>query len=370
MQSIRMTLIFALGALTLGLGVPIPAAAQERATDRPSGRFAALDELDASYQRQLHDLECRRIADLAALAAKAPGPEADAAYRQLFSLAITRDLCPEAQSAAGRCLASTSASRDVRALATLVQVLARVNKGEHDQTLDDWRNLLRQSARGQGAALDADLTLAVGEALLQRLIREGRYDIARKLCDLGCEEGAPATLKDHFEDRMARLDRLGKPAPAIVAPDVDGKPVSLADLKGRVVLVEFWATWCPPCVASIPVLDELARTYGDRGFVILGVNVNTMHEDIKELKAARAIVRRFLVKHRVTWTNVLNGQGSGDIAAAYGVEEIPTNFLIGRDGTVVAVEQSGDVLERAVAAAVAGPAESTSPVIPRSEEAR
>ena len=223
MQSIRMTLIFALGALTLGLGVPIPAAAPERATDRPSGRFAALDELDASYQRQLHDLECRRIADLAALAAKAPGPEADAAYRQLFGLAIARDLCREAQSAAGRCLASTSAGRDVRALAALAQVLARAEKGEHDQTLDDWKNLLRQSARGQGAAPDADLTLAVGEALLQRLIRDGRYDVARKLCGLACEEGTPSTLKDHFEDRMARLNLLGKPAPPIVATDVDGK---------------------------------------------------------------------------------------------------------------------------------------------------
>jgi thiol-disulfide isomerase/thioredoxin len=356
MQSIRMTLIFALGALTLGLGVSIPVAAQEQATDRPSGRFAALDELDASYRRQLHDLECRHIADLAALAEKAPGPEADAAYRQLFGLAITRDLCREAQAAAGRCAASNSAGRDVRALAALVQVLARADKGEHDQAIDDWRSLLQQSARGQGAALDADLTLAVGEALLQRLIREGRYDVARKLCGLACEDEAPAALKDHFEDRMARLNLLGKPAPPIVATDVDGKAVSLADFKGRVVLVEFWATWCPPCVASMPALNELALKYHDRGFVILGINVDAMHEDVKETKVAMAAVRRFLVKHRVTWTNLLNGQGAGDFAAAYGVEEIPANFLIGRDGKVLAVEQSGDALERAVVGALGDPA--------------
>jgi thiol-disulfide isomerase/thioredoxin len=356
MQAIRRALIWSLGTLILRLGVPMPVVAQERATDRPPGRFAALDALDASYQRQLHDLECRRIADLAALAEKAPGPEADAAYRQLFGLAITRDLCREAQAAAGRCAASNSAGRDVRALAALVQVLARADKGEHDQAIDDWRSLLQQSARGQGAALDADLTLAVGEALLQRLIREGRYDVARKLCGLACEDEAPAALKDHFEDRMARLNLLGKPAPPIVATDVDGKAVSLADFKGRVVLVEFWATWCPPCVASMPALNALDRKYQDRGFVILGVNVDAMHEDVKELKAARAIVRRFLVKHRVTWTNVQSGEGSGDIAAAYGVEEIPANFLIGRDGTVVAVEQSGEALERAVAAALGEPA--------------
>jgi thiol-disulfide isomerase/thioredoxin len=352
MKAIRRSPTLALAAFALGLVAPGPISAQDSAPAAPPGRFAALEELDAAYRRQRHDLERRRIADLAALAEKAPGPEADAAYRHLFGLAIAQDLCREAQSAAARCLASTSAGRDVRALAALVQVLARADKGEHDRALDDWKEFLRQSRGGQAAALDADLALAVGEALLQRLIREGRYDVALKLCGLATEEGVPAAVKDHFEDRMTRLNRLGKPAPAIVAIDVDGKPVSLADLKGRVVLVEFWATWCPPCVASIPALDELARKYGDRGLVILGVNVDAMHEDVKEMKTARAIVRRFLVKHHVTWTNVLNGAGASDHAAAYGVEEIPANFLIGRDGTVVAVEQSGEALERAVAAAL------------------
>ena len=272
-----------------------PVVGQERAADGPSVRFAALDELDASYRRQLHDLECRRIADLANLAEKAPAPEADAAYRQLFGLAIARELCREAQTAATRCLASTSSGRDVRAPAALVQVLSRTDKGEHDQALDDWKNLLRESARGADAALDADLALAVGEALLQRLIREGRYDVARRLCGLACADVAPAAIRDHFQDRMARLNWLGKPAPAIVATDVDGKPVSLAELKGRVVLVDFWATWCPPCVASIPALSELARKYHDRGFVILGVNVDAMHEDVQEMKKALPAVRRFLV---------------------------------------------------------------------------
>jgi thiol-disulfide isomerase/thioredoxin len=360
MRAIRLSPILALGILAIHLEVPIPVAAQERAADGPSGRFAALDALDASYRHQLHDLECRRIADLAALAEKAPGPEADAAYRQLFGLAIARELCREAQTAAGRCLASTSSGRDVHALAALVQVLSRTDKGEHDQALDDWKNLLKESARGPEAALDADLAMAVGEALLQRLIREGRYDVASKLCGLACADAAPSAIRDHFGARMARLNLVGKPAPTIVAMDVDGKPVSLAELKGRVVLVDFWATWCPPCVASIPALNELAGKYHDRGFVILGVNVDAMHEDVGEMKKALPVVRRFLVRHRVTWNNLLNGQGAADFASAYGVEEIPANFLIGRDGKIVAVEQSGDALERAVAAAVGNPAQKRS----------
>jgi thiol-disulfide isomerase/thioredoxin len=356
MPSIRLSLILAIVAITLHLGATIPAAAQEPSADGSSGRFAALEELDAKYRRQLHDLECRRIADLAALAEKAPGPEADAAYRQLFGLAVARDLCREAQPAAARCLASRSAGRDVRALAALVQVLARTDKGEHDRALDDWKALLQQSAHGPDAALDVDLTLAVGEALLQRLIREGRYDDARKLCSLACAKDAPPAIRDHFEDRSARLARLGKPAPSIDATDIDGKPVSLADLKGRVVLLEFWATWCPPSVAAMPALNELARKYQDRGFVILGINVDAMHEDVKEEKQAVSVVRRFLVRHGVAWTNILNGRGVADLAAAYGVEEIPANFLLDRGGNVIAVEQSGDALERAIVDALGRPA--------------
>ena len=131
--------------------------------------------------------------------------------------------------------------------------------------------------------------------------------------------------------------------------------MSLADLKGKVVLIDFWATWCPPCVASIPALNALAQKYHDQGFVILGVNVDAMHEDVKEASTALQSVRRFLVKHRVTWLNLLNGQGKDDFAAAYSVEQIPANFLVGRDGKIVAVEQNGDMLERDIVRAWRSP---------------
>ena len=100
---------------------------------------------------------------------------------------------------------------------------------------------------------------------------------------------------------------------------------------------------------------RLTQKYHDQGVVILGVNVDAMHEDVQEAKKALPLVRRFLVRHRVTWTNLLNGQGTGDFAAAYRVEQIPANFLVGRDGRIVAVEQSGEMLEQAVVRALGGP---------------
>jgi hypothetical protein len=91
----------------------------------------------------------------------------------------------------------------------------------------------------------------------------------------------------------------------------------------------------------------LAQKYNDKGFVILGVNVDAMHEDVEANKVL-PLVRQFLVKHRVTWTNMLNGQGNGDFAPAYRVEQIPANFLVGRDGRISAVDQNGEMLEQAL----------------------
>ena len=119
----RIFLVLALGAGMLGLPAPIVA------QDRQPERFASLEALDASYEKQLRELECRRIADLADLARKSTGPEADAAYRRLFGLAIARDLCAESLGAAAGCLASTSCGRDTRALAALVQMLGSHRRG-------------------------------------------------------------------------------------------------------------------------------------------------------------------------------------------------------------------------------------------------
>jgi thiol-disulfide isomerase/thioredoxin len=346
--------VFAALAVVVGLAAQPQLHAQAPAIGTAVPSMTSLQALDAAYEKQLHELECRRIADLGALAEKSTGLEADAAFRHLFGLAIARGLCTKAQGAAEHCLGSSQCRADVRALAALVKVLARTDKGEHDSALAELKAVFREAAGGEKNAhpLDAKHALAVGEALLNRLIHEGRYDVAHSLCDIACEEDAPAAVKDHFEDRMARVEMVGKPAPAIAGGDVDGKPVSLADLKGKVVLVDFWATWCPPCVAAMPTLQRLSEKYKDSGFVILGVNVDGMRQDIAEPAAVLGQIRRFLLEQRIGWLNVLNGKGSSDFASLYHVEQIPASYLVGRDGSIVAIDQRDDLLERAVVTAL------------------
>jgi electron-transferring-flavoprotein dehydrogenase len=116
----------------------------------------------------------------------------------------------------------------------------------------------------------------------------------------------------------------GKEAPAFEVQGLDASPYSLSALKGRPVLLDFWATWCSPCRKSMPILERLNEEYKDQGLVILGVDVGEERE----------AVEAFLKKSPSAYPTVLSGESG--ILSAYQVGAYPTFVLIGRDGKVAA----------------------------------
>jgi cytochrome c biogenesis protein CcmG/thiol:disulfide interchange protein DsbE len=124
---------------------------------------------------------------------------------------------------------------------------------------------------------------------------------------------------------VLKPEKERKPAPDFTLYDASGKPVQLSAFKGKVVLLNFWATWCGGCRVEIPWLIEFQQTYGDRGFVVLGVSL-----DAEGWKAVKPFIEEKKINYRVMI-------GTDDVAARFGADQsLPVSLLIDKSGRIAA----------------------------------
>ena len=144
------------------------------------------------------------------------------------------------------------------------------------------------------------------------------------------------SLAGFIASSQIKLDQL---APEISLPGVKDKPVTLSSLKGKVVLIDFWASWCGPCRAAIPGVVKLYQKYKDQGFEVFGVSI-----DSKKTDWIRAIAQ-----DKITYTQVNDTAGwYSPVAEKYGVNAIPNTFLLDKSGKVVAINLEDEELENKI----------------------
>src|SRR5450755_2554771 len=124
----------------------------------------------------------------------------------------------------------------------------------------------------------------------------------------------------------ARASEVGDPAPPFSLATAHGETIVLQNLRGRVVYVDFWASWCAPCRYSFPWMNEMQQRYGERGLSIVAINVDRRHDDAE----------RFLAMHPARFTVLYDDQGVAP--EAYAVKGMPSSYLLDAQGHVVAVD--------------------------------
>src|SRR5213593_1979544 len=142
--------------------------------------------------------------------------------------------------------------------------------------------------------------------------------IAVSLALGGCNSSKPVKAAS-----STKSDKERKAAPEFELKDADGKTVRLSDYKGKVVLLDFWATWCGPCKIEIPWFIQFERQYKDHGFAVIGVSM-----DEEGWTVVKPFVSELAINYRIL-------QGNDSTAQLYGgVDALPTTFLIDREGRI------------------------------------
>jgi thiol-disulfide isomerase/thioredoxin len=198
--------------------------------------------------------------------------------------------------------------------------------------------------QGKNSMQVGKLVSTVIHPYFQALLETGQKDEAKALladARTTFENHAMAAQINQFLDQLKGA--LAKPtigdAMEIAFTSVNGdEAINLSEMKEKVVLVDFWATWCGPCIGELPHVKEAYKAYHEKGFEIIGISLD---KDVGKL-------RSFIKEEGMTWPQYFDGKGWGnDLAKKYGISSIPATFLL-KDGKIVATNLRGDALSEAI----------------------
>jgi thiol-disulfide isomerase/thioredoxin len=203
------------------------------------------------------------------------------------------------------------------------------------------------------AGEDVNAAIGATTAYSDFELEAGSKEGAAKVWEaLGEKHGKVRGIKEFIKSKAAEMEEIDTDPKPIDVKGFDGKPLKLDSYKGKVVLIDFWATWCGPCVQELPNVIATFKKYHAQGFEIIGISLD---EDEEKLKS-------FLAAHEMPWAQFFDGKGWGnEVGQAYGVKGIPKTYLLDREGKIRRVGLRGNALGKAVEKLLAAKSAGTSP---------
>ena len=258
----------------------------------------------------------------------------DEAFSWSFETARRFGLEADALPLAERCLQSRKSAAAVTSAAKTVLCVGLAKSGKLKDAVTTFQDSLQFARTG---VANEPLDLAVELVALAGL--SGDHVTAKRIYEtLSNRFGLNPQDGEFCENRLRKLELVGVEASELSLTDLKGQPATVATAKGKVLLIDFWATNCPPCLAEFPKLKQLYADYHKEGFEVLGLSLDESRDNVEAFQA----------RAQLPWRLVVQAEQVQQAREKYRVRTIPSLFLVGRDGRIAHVDLKGNDLRQAV----------------------
>lgn len=334
----------------LALGVAWSSA---KAQDSKSAETESLAAIDADFEKEVDQASVKRLSRIAALAQKTTGEQSEDLWRTYFDSVIAEERFTEAEAHAQKLVDERKVSLDLLALAEVTTILAMAKRGALEESIASVQKFMATpipEMEDNGEPLiPAHVRLGLTEVYLRTLVDAGRYDLALKAIDAILAGARSDEVKDYLANEKAALERVGKPVPAIKGVDVDDRPFDITKLRGKPVLVLFWASWDEVSESQLESDIALTEAYKEKGLEVVAINVDKLREDVEPNEDLAVNVRRFLIERNLLWKCLISDSDDKDYASQLGVRYLPANLVIDANGIIRHVDRSPSGLAKALA---------------------
>lgn len=331
---------------------PLPVIAQAPPAAAKTGAVEeSLDAIEATYQAEISAAEFKRLESIATLAGKKQGEESNELWRLYFDTVVDEELFSQAEKTAEKVLLVKDLPLDIRALAEATHIIAEARRGALEESLASVQKLFAAAAQPKDEDLIVPVHVQLGlvEVYLRTIVDAGRYDLARKAIDTMTATSKSEDLIEYLAGEKASLERIGKPVAGLKGMDVDGRPFDMAGLKGKPVLIVFWATWDEVSEDQLDDIAAMTEAFKSKGLEVVTINVDRLRENAEPPADLAVDIRRFLVERNLLWKSLISDTGDKDYAKTLGVKYLPSNIVVDKAGIVRHVDRSAQGLATAVA---------------------